>query len=427
MRVLDMNHEVIFTWLGLPPASWPPDHYQLLGLNQGEGDIQRIEQEVHERMERVRRYQLSHPEQATEAMNRLAQALVCLTDPKAKKAYDAYLGIGGSATGKNRPAAAVVFSRLLPVRSRAGTTTPSTPAVLSRLENGQSTLPPAPLPEVVKSLPQMARLQGTNGEKTPSPATPPPSRARDGRSESGTRTVLDLDTKTVPPVAPTPAAENEPDEPVALPEPANGQALAPLVNGATSSSAILVSAPADPVFETARTSPAAKRGLGTKRALYTRIAHTRQLLRAWEQAGKYLGQPKRRLTRPAEETFLVNQLEAIGDLLEDFPAFLGQPGQPGQHVAAISRQQLVLQTFKMLDGHQREALARDWRAGRTLLISHRQFLRQELRALRKRTVWGRTARAVRALINDHPGYVILALGLLALLVALFHYMTGSTS
>jgi hypothetical protein len=422
-----MNFEVIFTWLGLPPVGWPPDHYQLLGLNQGESDVQRIEQEVHQRMERVRRYQLSHPEQATEVMNRLAQALVCLTDPKGKKAYDAFLGIGVSAAEKSRPAAAVVFSRLLPVRSRAGTATPSAPAVLTRPENGQSSFPPAPLPEVARSLPQTPLPQGVNGDKTSSPATPPPSRGRDGRSESGSRTVLDLDTKTVPPVAPAQAAENEPEEPVALPEPANGQAPAPVANGATPSSAILVSAPADPVFETARTSPAAKRGLGTKRALYTRIAHTRQLLRAWEQAGKYLGQPKRRLTRPAEETFLVNQLDAIRDLLEDFPAFLGQPGQPGQHVAAISRQQLVLQTFKMLDGHQREALARDWRAGRTLLTSHRQFLRQELRALRKRTVWGRTTRAVRALINDHPGYVILALGLLALIVALFHYLTGSTS
>ena len=35
-------------------------------------------------MERLRRYQLAHPDAVTDAMNRLAQALVCLTDPAAK-------------------------------------------------------------------------------------------------------------------------------------------------------------------------------------------------------------------------------------------------------------------------------------------------------------------------------------------------------
>jgi hypothetical protein len=158
--------------------------------------------------------------------------------------------------------------------------------------------------------------------------------------------------------------------------------------------------------------------------LYNRIAHTRQLLWAWEQAGKYLGRPKKRLLRPQEETDLVNQLTAIRDLLEDFPPLLGQAGQPGQHVLAIARQQLVAQTFKMLDLNQREALSKDWIAGRTLLSFHRQFLRQELRALRKRTWWGLTVRAVRATLNDHPGYVILAIGCLALLIALFHWKAG---
>jgi hypothetical protein len=188
---------------------------------------------------------------------------------------------------------------------------------------------------------------------------------------------------------------------------------------------ILVSAPADPVFETARTSPEARRGLGTKRALYHRLVHTRQLCRAWEQAGRFLGQPKRRPVRPSEETDLVNQLTAIRDLLDDFPAFVGEAGQPGQHVAAVARQQQVLTTFKMLDRNQREALAKDWLAGRTLLASHRQFLRQELKALRKRTWWGRTVRAVRAALNDHPGYVIMGVGVVALAIALFHWLTGS--
>lgn len=86
-----MNHEWIRSCLELPPGAWPPDHYTLLGLEHGEADSRRIEQRVQERMEKLRLYQLTHTEQATEAMNRLAQALVCLSDPAARQAYDAHL------------------------------------------------------------------------------------------------------------------------------------------------------------------------------------------------------------------------------------------------------------------------------------------------------------------------------------------------
>src|SRR5438105_7599811 len=84
-----MSHKLICSWLGLPEETWPPDHYLLLGLERGESDAEFIERQVHERLELFRRYQLTHPEQVTEAMNRLAQAFLCLTDPKAKQAYDA--------------------------------------------------------------------------------------------------------------------------------------------------------------------------------------------------------------------------------------------------------------------------------------------------------------------------------------------------
>lgn len=83
-----MNHELICSWLGLPPDCWPPDHYRLLGLRTGESDVALIEQQVHQRVETLRRYQMMYPEQATEAMNLLARAFVCLTEPEAKRAYD---------------------------------------------------------------------------------------------------------------------------------------------------------------------------------------------------------------------------------------------------------------------------------------------------------------------------------------------------
>ena len=85
------GHELICTWLGLPRDSWPPDHYRLLGLEPGEGDLALIEQRVNQRLDSVRPYQMMHPEPATEVMNRLAQAFICLTEPAAKRAYDEQL------------------------------------------------------------------------------------------------------------------------------------------------------------------------------------------------------------------------------------------------------------------------------------------------------------------------------------------------
>src|SRR5438270_8832841 len=84
-----MSSELICSALGVSPDRWPPDHYALLGLPVGDVDPAAVEERVLDRMERLRRYQLAHPDAVTDAMNRIAQALVCLTDPTAKAAYDA--------------------------------------------------------------------------------------------------------------------------------------------------------------------------------------------------------------------------------------------------------------------------------------------------------------------------------------------------
>src|SRR5947207_6411249 len=83
-----MDHQLLCTWLELPADCWPPDHYTLLGLEPGETDLERIHQHVHDRHEKLRRYQLTYPDQVTEGMNRLAQAFDCLTNRESKNAYD---------------------------------------------------------------------------------------------------------------------------------------------------------------------------------------------------------------------------------------------------------------------------------------------------------------------------------------------------
>ncbi len=88
-----MDTEQLQKWLHLPPGTWPPDHYTLLGLSLGQGDADEIELRGLERMDRLRHYQIRHPELVTEGMNRLAHAMVCLTESESRRVYDTQLGI----------------------------------------------------------------------------------------------------------------------------------------------------------------------------------------------------------------------------------------------------------------------------------------------------------------------------------------------
>jgi hypothetical protein len=357
-----MNHDQICSWLGLPPGGWPPDHYRLLGLAPGEDNTDLIEQRVHERLDAVRRYQITHPEQATEAMNRLAQAFVCLTEKGAKREYDAML-LG---TPLADPAAETAASAV-----------PSAVALAEPPE-----LPPwLPRPTTAASVPTPPPLPGPLARLAPL-ATPPP-----------------LPASLLPPAAAeAPAPAPAPAAPAPAPQAVPAE-------------------PVDPILEAAR-SPAARRGLGTKRALYYRVSRTRNLVRAWSDLGTYLASPKRRLRRSTEATELIARLNEVSTLLRGFPPLLGEAGQPGYLVLALT-QLADVPSFQHFSPHQREALSRDWRSALKLLTAHRDFLRQELRAMRRRTLLQRLTRATRALVADQPGVVLLLLALVALNVALW--------
>ena len=63
-------------------------------------------------------------------------------------------------------------------------------------------------------------------------------------------------------------------------------------------------------------------------------------------------------------------------------------------------------------------LAEDWRLGLHVLTEHRQFLRRELRSLRRKSPVGWAVRAVRSFL-DQPGGILLLLALLALNLAIW--------
>src|SRR5688500_6706403 len=75
-----MNPQLLCRWLSLPDCAWPPAPHVLVGVAADEHDPARIEAQVHERMAKLRTYQNSHPEEATEGMNRVAQAFGTLTE-----------------------------------------------------------------------------------------------------------------------------------------------------------------------------------------------------------------------------------------------------------------------------------------------------------------------------------------------------------
>ena len=343
----DLSHELICTWLGLEPGEWPPDHYRLLGLKPGETNTRLIEQHVHQRLDALRRYQMRHPEQATEALNRLAQAFVCLTEPATKERYDAsLLGDAAPPTSRaNTPESLPSVSTVLmeaPTEHESGT-----PTVNGRLANGSPVLPP-PLPELPPPLPEL----------------PPPADAI---------TVSD----------PTPI----PDE-VVLP-----RSLPPPAPPAEK---------VDPILEAAR-SPRARCGLGTRRHVLRRIRRTRELYEAWIQAGKYLGSVKRRTTLKGPDLEeLAGLFARIVRLRRRLPHILGEAGQPGCLVFCLARRDPV-PTFVALELSQRDALRRDWQAGRNLLRAHCEFLREQAVELRLMTRGQRFGRALGAFLTDQPG------------------------
>lgn len=366
-----MEHELICTWLELPAQKWPPDYYALLGLPAGEPNLERIEQNVHDRLAKVRKYQLNHPEQVTEAMNLLARAFTCLTDPAAKKSYDAHLlGIpvpkvdGEGAAPTIAPANAIP-----PVVVQPPDQPPKSP------EQQQADWQKEPPPQRVAVDQPVVGETAVSGDAAPLAS-----------SEANT---------TEAPVGPT--AEAPVPVPVEPPPPPE---------------------PLDPAQALAQ-SPQARRGLGTKRALYYRIARTRQLLRTWDEAGKFLNNPKRRLTKIVDANELSMQLTTLRQLLRTFPPLLGEGGQPGYFVLALARQEMVVPTFRALLPSQRDTLARDWRDGRAVLLHHRDFLRQELRALRRKSRWARLSRAFRTLLNEKPIVVVIVVGALALALSLW--------
>jgi len=432
------NHELICSWLGLSPEEWPPNHYALLGLPVGEPDLERIQQRIHERMSKVRPYQVKHPEQVTEAMNRIAQAYTVLTDMSAKRVYDAELQGHAPLPAEGEPSAAEQIRAAVAEYQQATQTPPEktlSPEEQIRAAVAEYEKEEAARAAQAKAASAAEQMMTALAEQGPGAGTAPGKEGADPLSWLHSSTPpappavaapTQGDWRQAPPPAqadwrqepPPPQVESAPSVPVEAAPMAVEEAPVVPEPVAPAPPPTPAPPPVDPILEAAQLSPAARRGLATRGGLYHRIQRTRHLLSAWRQVGSFLNQPKRRLTKAADAAELTEQLNAILEILEGFPAILGGAGQPGNYIVTLARVPTFIPSFRALSLSQREELARDWRAGRDLLLAHEDFLAQEVRAFRKIGRWGRFVRATKALYADHPAFFLLFVSLVTLLIAI---------
>ena len=334
-----MNRELICNWLGLAEKGWPPDPYALLGVTPAECDAPKLELRVQDRMKKLRCYQLSHPEEATEGMNRVAQAFISLVE-------------------------------------RHGTSAVAAPP------------PPCPSSEAASGLPTFVPPTPPAGGQADWAAAPPPVRAAKK--------------------APLPCI------PVEMPAPAKPEAnQEPLPSPVESEEQV--------IRHVAEESSEASSGLQTLASVCQRVQSTRRLLIAWRRAGRYLGNPKRKLARSAEKRDFENKLVELVEAAESFPAFVAHPGLPGYRALALAHLTMTPEMFNAMGEEPRDLLARDWTQAHKVLLVHRAFLLRRFKSLRRRGLVGRLESRLseyRLLLWILVG-VAVGMSALALLVILF--------
>jgi hypothetical protein len=359
-----MNQNILCTWLGLKDESWPPDPYALLGVDPAETNLGLVEQCVHDRLARLRCYQNSHPEEATEGMNRLAQAFIQVTEALSR--------------AKTKKAAVTVAVAQLPCGNGGKAANPG----------ANTSWPTTKKREAGVDDTAVGLKTGIDWRNTPPPVRAPETATPQAKTDG----VEDLSIRSMQEGC---ATEGVPDEPAPTFTPAALPA-APAV------------LPDELAIHLAHHSAEALRGLRTLPTFLERAAQTRQLMQAWKYAGKYLGQPKRRIEKAAAAKDLAQRMDRVFELMEDYPAFIGHPGKPGYRVMAIARLEATTHMFRVLDQEQREELALDWEAGTKVLWQHHRFLLRQIKQLRRRGVLDKGAGAVEAFVRDHKRWFTLA-------------------
>jgi hypothetical protein len=116
----DAGFDPYHRWLAIPKDQRPPTHYQLLGLELGESDLEVIEQAAIRQSTHLRAYQTGpHAALCTRILGEIALAGRLLADPARRKAYDQQL----AATSGSQAADAEIPFEVVRDRAPAGART----------------------------------------------------------------------------------------------------------------------------------------------------------------------------------------------------------------------------------------------------------------------------------------------------------------
>jgi hypothetical protein len=349
-----MTQEKLRGWLKLPDGPWPPNYYALIGLDRGAGTPDEIEARILERLELLRRYQLPHPDEATEGMNLLARALDTLTNPESRREYDRSIGLKAPAREEPPPAADAALESLFPG-------VPLLPAAAEGSAPAAEEEEPAIQDAVI--LPEI--------EEEPD---------------------VDDDPEFVDDVEP-------PDLPEAI--------LMPVLPAAARLESTAKEEERRP-----------KRPMSPKREIYADLARVRKVLRIFERARPYLTDPDRTFSRRTDAVALMGCLAELRPLLPSVADIIASNHRPGSIVATLARQRLMYETFRSLLPSQREGLAKDFRHAHYRLAGYYDDLRDNIRRLNEKDWMRSTGRPLMKYMADHPEWLLLPVALMALAVAL---------
>lgn len=369
----DVDHSLLRSWLGLPPGSWPPDHYALLELPVGNCDPASVERLVLARMAKLRPHQLLHPELVTEGMNRLAQALICLTDPAARSGYDAELGIS-------------------PLHV-ADKPVPAKPVLL-------------PLSTSTSSLGQAPSLQEEPIPGFPIPTDDPlstPSRVGSGQElfESGEESSEQLIEFEVVETDETIERSGVGVSDVVPYEIVWDSAVPPTMSPDGVIDAELV-APPVVLWQPA-----------TRRELFARIVLVRRFLAAWQKLKPVMANPQEAVDRPVRVLSFLEAVTEFRPLADSLEGLVGEFGRPGGLVTAVIRQPLIMSTIRTLLADQRRALAFDWLRAEQAIQKEQTRLRELVRSgrfvRRHSQIRWRTAQGMLRWLIQIPEVIVVVL------------------
>ncbi|MCE9532855.1 MAG: hypothetical protein K8T89_17290 [Planctomycetes bacterium] len=155
----------------------------------------------------------------------------------------------------------------------------------------------------------------------------------------------------------------------------------------------------------------------SRREIYKELARIRKVLRVWDRLRVYLEDPLKTFTRRTETVAFMGLLTELRPLLPLVSDLIGGTNQPGNIVAALARQQLIVEMFRSLLPSQCDALARDCRQAHYVMTEHYQNRRRYLRNTSEknfaRLYWYPLVRRV----SRQPEWAFLALGVLSLVIA----------